>query len=207
VSEVSQSPSFAEVLAARRMCRDFLDRPIDPDVLDRVLRAAFRGPAAGNTDALDLLVLRGEHTAEYWEVTLPAAQREGFRWPGLLAAPVLVVPLVRADSYVERYAAPDKARTGLGTAQDAWGVPYWYIDGGAAVMALLLAAEADGLGALLFGQFDHEQAVASRFGVPSDRRALGTIALGHPAPGGRRPSASARRAPTDPASRIHVERW
>ena len=207
MSEVSPGPSFAEVLAARRMCRDFLDRAIDPDTLDRVLRAAFRGPAAGNTDALDLLVLRDEHTAEYWDVTLPAAQRAGFRWPGLLAAPVLVVPLVRADSYVERYAAPDKARTGLGQAQDAWAVPYWYIDGGAAVMGLLLAAEAEGLGALFFGQFDHERAVSSRFGVPPDRRALGTIALGHPAPGGRRPSTSARRAPTDPASRIHVERW
>ena len=55
--------SFEQVLASRRMCRDFLDRPIPDDVLDPVLRAAFRGPAAGNTSALDLVVLRGERVA------------------------------------------------------------------------------------------------------------------------------------------------
>ncbi len=207
MTDVPPGPSFAEVLAARRMCRDFLDTPIDPDVLDTVLRAAFRGPAAGNTDALDLLVLRGEHTAEYWDVTLPLEQRAGFRWPGLLRAPVLVVPLVRADSYVERYGRPDKARTGLGDGAGAWGVPYWFVDGGAAVMAMLLAAEAAGLGALLFGQFDHEPALSSRFGVPADRRALGTVALGHPAPGGRAPSMSARAGRPEASARIHVERW
>ena len=207
MTDVSPGPSFAEVLAARRMCRDFLEDPIDPDTLDTVLRAAFRGPAAGNTDALDLLVLRGAHTGDYWDVTLPPERREGFRWPGLLRAPVLVVPLVRADAYVERYGRPDKARTGLGHGVESWAVPYWFVDGGAAVMALLLAAEAEGLGALFFGQFDHEPTLARRFAVPPDRRALGTVALGHPAPGGRAPSASARAGRPDVADRIHVERW
>jgi nitroreductase len=74
-------------------------------------------------------------------------------------------------------------------------------------MGLLLAAEADGLGALLFGQFDHEPAVAEVLGVPGGRRALGTIALGWPASGGRRPSASARGGRADPGERIHTNRW
>ncbi|MHB1138852.1 MAG: nitroreductase family protein [Microthrixaceae bacterium] len=207
MTDVRSGPSFAEVLAARRMCRDFLRDPIDPDVLDTVLRAAFRGPAAGNTDALDLLVLRGEHAGEYWDVTLPRERRDAFRWPGLLHAPVLVVPIVRAEAYVERYGRSDKSATGLGDGVGSWSVPYWFVDGGAAVMALLLAAEAEGLGALLFGQFDHEPALALRFGIPPDRRALGTIALGHPAPGGRAPSRSARGGRPDVAHRVHAERW
>ena len=33
-------------------------------------------------------------------------------------------------------------------------------------MAILLAAEAERLGALLFGQFEHEDAVAEHFGAP-----------------------------------------
>lgn len=201
------SPPFEEVLASRRMCRDFTGAPVAAGVLERVLAAAFRAPAAGNTDALDLVVLEGAGTAAYWDVTLPPPRRDRFRWPGLLRAPVLVVPLVRAEAYVERYARPDKAASGLGGDAADWPVPYWWVDGGAAVMALLLAAEAEGLGALLFGQFGHEPALARALGWPGDRRALGTVALGHPSPGGRRPSASARpgRPPAD--GRIHRGRW
>ncbi|HMX66631.1 MAG TPA: nitroreductase family protein, partial [Microthrixaceae bacterium] len=51
--------AFSQVLASRRMCRDFKPDPVADDVLDRVLAAAFRAPAAGNTDALDLVVLAG----------------------------------------------------------------------------------------------------------------------------------------------------
>ena len=110
-------------------------------------------------------------------------------------------------AYVERYAEPDKAHTGLGDDSSEWPVPYWFVDGGAAAMALLLAAEAAGLGALLFGQFEHEQALRTVFGVPEDRRAVATIALGHPAVDGRHASRSAARGRPDPGTRIHHGAW
>lgn len=192
------------VLARRRMCRDFRADPVDPAVLDTLLAAALGAPAAGNTRGLDLVVLTGHEVGGYWDVTLPPARREGFRWPGLLAAPVLVVPYVDPAAYVARYAEDDKAAAGLGGSVDDWTVPYWWIDGGAAVMGLLVAAEAHGLGALFFGQFGHEAAVAAHLGVPSGRRALGTVAVGHPADdrGG-----SGRSAPRGrPALADHVRR-
>jgi nitroreductase len=188
------------------MCRDYLDRPVDPDQLDTVLRAAFAGPAAGNTDGLDLVVLTGEQVERYWSITLPPDRREGFPWPGLLRAPVLVLPYVAPEAYVERYASADKVRTGLGEGTDVWAVPYWWVDGGAAVMAVLLAARASGLGALFFGQFEHERSVAAAWDVPAGRRALGTIALGHPGTEDRR-SRSALRGRPDPALRIHRGGW
>ncbi len=200
--------SFADVLASRRMCRDYLPDPIDGALLDAVLAAAFRGPSAGNTTAVDLLVLRDDQVAGYWDVTLPAGvDRERFPWPGLLVAPVLVVPYVDPEAYVQRYAEPDKSHTGLGAGRAQWGVPYWWVDGGAAVMAMLLAAEAAGLGALFFGQFDHERAVSQHFGIPEGRRALGTLALGHPNEHGFRPSRSARRGRPDPVQRVHRGSW
>lgn len=188
-------------LAGRRMCRDFLPDPLDPEVLERVLAAAFRAPAAGNTDALSLLVLEGPDIEAYWDVTLPGSRRTGFRWPGLLRAPVLAVPYVEPDAYLARYAQPDKSGSDLDDLE-SWSVPYWWVDGGAAVMAVLLAAESEGLGALLFGQFDHETAVSERFGVSSDLRAVGTLALGRAAPGGRSPSASASGGRPSPRGRI-----
>lgn len=189
------------------MCRDFLTEPIQAELLTSVLRAAFRGPAAGNTSALELLVLTEEQVQQYWDLTLPVARRSNFAWPGLLNAAVLVIPTVSSEAYLERYSAKDKADSGLGADVQAWGVPYWYIDGGAAVMALLLAAEAAGLGALFFGQFGHEPAIAESFCLPKNCRALGTIALGWPAAHGRKPSSSARAARPQPDSLIHYQRW
>lgn len=199
--------AFSQVLAPRRMCRDFKPDPVADDVLDRVLAAAFRAPAAGNTGALDLVVLTGADTARHWDVTLPADRRLGFRWPGLMRAPVLVEVIVDPAAYVERYSLPDKAHSGLGDGAEAWPVPFWFVDGGAAVMAVLLAAESEGLGALLFGVFGHEAAVRRALGVPAGRRVVATVALGLPAPGGRLPSRSARRGRPGPGRRIHRGGW
>ncbi|CAB4757756.1 MAG: hypothetical protein F2694_10205 [Actinobacteria bacterium] len=198
---------FERVLASRRMCRDYTEQEIEPALLQRVLLAAFRGPTAGNTAALDLLVLSQHQVAAYWDLTLSEEKRERFPWPGLLKAPTLVIPLVRPAAYQERYQRPDKAHTGLGDSLEAWQIPYWFVDGGAGLMGLLLAAEAAGLGALLFGQFEHEQAVSAAFGVPEHCRALGTVALGWPTATGRAPSASAAGGRPDPDSLIHRNRW
>jgi nitroreductase len=198
--------SALEVLGRRRMCRDFTDESIGEAVLDRILGAALGAPAAGNTHGLDLVVLRGSQTSLYWDVTLSPQRRAGFRWPGLLKAPVLVVPYVDPQAYIERYSEADKVRSGLGVDPDNWVVPYWFVDGGAAVMAMLTAAEALGLGALLFGQFDHESAVRVALGVPEHFRAVGTVALGH-----RRahtePSRSARRGRPEVAQHVHQGFW
>ncbi len=202
------APTFASVLARRRMCRDFVPEPVPADVLDRVLAAAFRGPSAGNTHGLDLVVLDGpEHTTRHWDVTLPPERRAAFPWPGLLRAPVLIEVIVDPDAYVERYAQPDKAHTGLGEGVEEWNVPYWFVDGGSAVMAMLMAAEAEGLGALFFGLFDHERAVLAGLGVPDERRGVGTIAVGWPRPGGRSPSRSARSGRPDPTEHVRVAAW
>ncbi len=146
-----------------------------------------------------------EQTGRYWDVALPADRRPGFRWPGLLDAPVLMVALVRPAAWVERYAEPDKAATGLGGSADAWPVPYWWVDGGMAVEHLLLGAVEAGLGACFFGLFDHEPAVLAALDVPPGWRALGTIAVGHPAPD--EPGASASRPRPSLDEVLHRGAW
>ncbi len=150
--------TFTEVLASRRMCRDFEATTLASGTAESLVDAATRAPAAGNTHALDFVVLEGPQTSLYWDTTLAQHRRDGFRWPGLLRAPMLLVAYVEPGAYVRRYSEPDKAHSGLGDDPGDWAVPYWYVDGGAAVMAVLLAAETLGLGSLLFGQFGHEQA-------------------------------------------------
>lgn len=172
---------FSELLARRRMCRSFRADPLAPDVVERVLAAAGRAPAAGNSDGLDLLVLEGgAQTSRYWDITLPDERRSGFRWPGLLRAPLLVIPCADPGAYLDRYAEPDKVAGGLGGDATAWSVPYWTVDAAFAAMLMQIAALDEGLGVLFFGLFDHAGAVMEAFGVPPTRQPVGTLAIGVP---------------------------
>ncbi len=195
-----------DAVGRRRMVRAFTTAPVDSVVLEGLIDLARRAPSAGNSQGWAFVVLEGaDQTARYWDVALPLERRGSFRWPGLVAAPVLILALVRPDAWVERYAEPDKSGTGLGSSGDAWPVPYWWVDGGMAVEHVLLGAVDAGLGACFFGLFDHEVPVLAALGVPEGWRALGTIALGHAAPDA--PGRSATRPRNDLAAVLHRGRW
>jgi nitroreductase len=197
---------LADAIRQRRMVRSFRPEPIAADALQRILDAGRSAPSAGHTQGWVFVVLEGpEQTARYWDVTLPATRRESFGWPGLLHAPVLVVPCARPEAYVARYAEPDKRRSGLGTGPDAWSVPYWFVDTGMAAMAMLLTAVDEGLGACFFGIFDHEPALKTQLGIPDDVRPIGTIAFGHPAP--HPPGRSAGRGRRPPEDVVRRGGW
>ena len=197
-----------EALSRRRSCRSFLSRPIPDPVLEEVLSAFLRAPSAGNTWGQELLVLTGADVERYWAVTLPEVDRRtAFPWPGLLCAPVLVIPLVDPSAYLRRYGATDKAHAGLGDSLDAWPVPYWWVDVGASIMAVLVAAAAAELGSLLFGMFTHTASVLAEFGVPEDYQAAGVIALGYPSSDGNRASLSLKVPRPNLEMVLHHGQW
>jgi nitroreductase len=189
---------LTQAVRRRRMVRAFQRRPVPSELVDGLLDLARRAPSAGNSQPWAFVVLEGpEQTAKMWDLTLPEEMRGGFRWGGLLDAPVLILPLVSAQAYLDRYREPDKTSTGLGSSTDAWTVPYWWVDGGMAVQTLLLGAVGAGLGALFFGLFEKERAVLDALGVPAGWRALGAVALGWPAPDEAGRSVSRGRPPLD----------
>ncbi|HET8620504.1 MAG TPA: nitroreductase family protein [Acidimicrobiales bacterium] len=198
---------LSDAVRRRRMVRAFAARPVEPALVDRLVDLARRAPSAGNTRPWAFVVLEGADTARLWDVTLPPARRASFRWQGLLAAPVVVVPLVEPAAYPRRYAEADKAATGLGSGVGAWGVPYWWVDGGMAVQTLLLAATDAGLGALFYGLFEHEAAALAALGVPEGWRALGAVALGWPAGEAGPPGRSAGRPAPPREAVVHRGGW
>jgi nitroreductase len=202
---------FAEVVRSRRMTRAFDGRPIDADVLDALVDLAARAPSAGKTQGWHLVVLEGTDTELFWDSTLPAVKRDSFRWQHLLTAPVIALPLADSKAYVDRYAEPDKAQTGLGASASAWPVPYWTIDASMAVMTLLLAAEDVGLGALFFGVFRGERELRQRLGIPPGLELLGAVALGYPAAASSDPASgpgrSAGRGRRQAQQIIHRGHW
>jgi len=192
------------------MTRSFTTEPVDPPIIDELIDLASRAPSAGKTQGWHLVVLEGADTATFWDISLPVERRQNFRWAGLLDAPVIALPLADAAAYTERYAEPDKARTGLGNDVDAWPAPYWTIDTSMSVMTLLLGAEDVGLGALFFGVFHREAELRAALGIPDGLELLGAIALGHPTADARvadNDGRSASRQRRTPHEIIHRSRW
>jgi nitroreductase len=189
------------------MTRAFKPEPIDHELLETVIDAGRRAPSAGNSQGVAFVVLEGPaRTATYWDTTLPG--RSSFGFPGLLDAPALAIVLAHPATYVERYAEPDKAATGLGEGADRWPVPYWTVDASFAAMLIQLAAIDAGLGVLFFGPFDHEAEVLQALGIPDDLQAIGTIALGWPdEQRDTRAGTSAGRPRRDKDDVIHWGRW
>src|SRR5271154_6504167 len=144
---------FSEVLQRRRMVRHYLDQPVDPDVVERVLAAGLRAPSAGFSQGYALLVLeREEDRARFWQVT--EAEPETASWPAetraaVMRAPVIAVALSCKRIYLDRYAREDKGWTDRDEAR--WPVPFWHIDTGMVALLMLLQAVDEGLGALFIG--------------------------------------------------------
>ncbi len=191
------------------MTRAFDPRPIDPATLNELVDLASRAPSAGKAQGWHLVVLRGEETAVFWDITLPVMGRGSFKWQRLLDAPLIALPFADQRAYTARYSEPDKAGTGLGAGTQAWPAPYWTIDSSMAVMTLLLAAEDAGLGALFFGVFKGERRLRQQLRIPPALDLLGAIALGYPCddvgaePVGRSSGRTRRR----PSEIIHLGGW
>ncbi len=85
-------------------------------------------------------------------------------------------------------------------------MPYWFVDGGFAVMVMLLAAADAGLGACFLGNFRGETALRRALGVPDDRRYVGAVLMGEPG-GADPPSPSLARGRRRPSEVVHRGRW
>jgi nitroreductase len=196
---------LAEALRRRRMVRAYApDRAVPPELLDRVCAAALQVPSAGFTQGLSLLVLdSADQRASYWQT---AAGSAATRWlAGMQTAPVLVLLWTSQAAYLDRYAEPDKGWTDRDPAR--WSAPYWFVDGGMAALAMLLAATDVGLGACFFGiPAPRIGAVRKAFGVPAEQLSVGVVSLGYAAPGGAL-GTPARRTRRRPEELIHRGSW
>ena len=214
-----------ETIRRRAMVRSFSTEPVDPAVVDTIVRAALRAPSAGNTGGTSWVVLEGAaQTSLYWDaVTDETWRATSARAEGLRRAPVVLLAYASAEAYVARYAEADKAGaagaapgTGgrpqdgaspdLGRRADEWPVPYWIGDAAFAVMTVLLCAVDAGLGACVLGNFRGEADLARALGVPEEWRLFCAVPLGFP-DGNDHRSRSLDRAVPSPGQRVHRGSW
>lgn len=184
------------------MVRSFLPRALPRESVERIVRNAQRAPSAGFSQGWAFLVLENDQASRYWDAVGPG---DGFAYPELLQAPLLVVCLSNKSAYLERYAEPDKGWTDR--SESHWPAPYWDIDTGMAALLMLLTAVDLELGALFFGiPPDKIPQFRAAFGVPADYHPIGTVAVGYPA-GTDAPSPSLKRGHRPPDEVIHRGAW
>ncbi len=200
---------FRDLVRRRRMVRRYDPaRPVDPELVERMLDHAVRAPSAGFSQGWAFLVLdQPEDVARFWTVTGPGSEAEPDGWlQGMRTAPVVIVPLSCKDAYLDRYAEDDKGWTDRN--ENRWPVPYWDIDTGMAALLILQTAVDEGLGACFFGippaRLD---AFREAFGVPAAYAPIGAITVGHRTED-TGASGSPRRRSRRPAAEVtHRGRW
>jgi FMN reductase [NAD(P)H] len=199
---------FQDLLPKRRMVRHYASEPVSRETVERIVGTVRQAPSAGYSQGQRVLVvMEDQGRAELLRIASAGWGVEEGLEPWLESAPVHVLVCMREDDYHERYRQEDKLVEGE---EIEWPVPFWYVDAGAAVMLILLAAIDEGLAAGLTGVPKELAAeLGAAFGIPEDVTIVAHVTIGVPAPD---PGWSAvtsrrtkpRRAPTES---VHWERW
>lgn len=180
------------------MVRRYRDEPVGPAALERIAAAATRGPSAGFAQGVSVVVVTDGAT----RATIaglagePRFVAEGFH-PWLSGAPAHIVLCVDPKAYRDRYREADKDPAALA-------LPWWWVDGGAALSLVLLAAVDEGYAAGFLG--GHRlSGVHAVLGIPDGIEVLGLVTVGLPAPDRRSSSLDRGRRPI--TELVHRERW
>jgi nitroreductase len=164
---------FLQLIQKRHSIRAFLDRPIDPAIIKKILEAANCAPSAGNLQAYEIYLI--EDLAQRSSLA-QAAKGQDF----LKQAPVALVFCTHPGRSEWRY---HQRGANLYSIQDAT----------IACTFAMLAAVDFGLGSVWVGAFD-EGAVRNVIGNPEGLIPVAILPLGYPAD---EPAATTRRSIED----------
>jgi nitroreductase len=194
---------FQDTVLKRRMVRNFADKPVSPEIIQRIVDLTRHAPSAGFTQGQSFVVVTKPETKQAVAETCKEIYyiRSGFD-PFISKAPVLLIPCTSEAAYHRRYQEPDKIRSD-GT-EIEWPIPYWFMDIGCAVMIALLAAVDEGLVAGFAGSQDLD-ALRLVLKMPAEVTPVGVIAVGYRAPD--MPSPSLKRGRKAEAEYVHYEAW
>ena len=146
-----------EAILTRRSIRQYTDRPVPDEVVTDLLKAAMAAPSAGNQQAWQFVAINEREILDEMPTIHPYSRM-------VKQAPLAI--LVCGDMALE---------TNKG---------YWVQDCSAATQNLLLAAHANGLGAVWLGVYPREQRVVDfrkLLGLPGHVVPLALVSIGYPA--------------------------
>ena len=194
---------FVDVVMKRRAVRRFEEGGVEREVIEQIARLAQRAPSGGFSQGQRLVV-----------VTDPSRRRElaaacgeadyiemGFG-PWISECAAQFVPCVSEQIYHRRYQEPDKVQED-GSEID-WPIPYWWVDVGATMQNIWLAAVNEGLACGFVGTDDFTR-LNRILGIPDEFRPIGVMPVGRPLPDVRSPSLKRGWVPFEEFARW--DRW
>jgi FMN reductase [NAD(P)H] len=192
------------------MVRHYEPDAVPRETLERIVRTVRRAPSGGYSQGQRLLVVTDP--VRIGQIANIVGEREWVERgnePWLSVAPAHVIVLTREEDYHERYQRPDKLAL-TGGAEIEWPVPFWFVDAGAAMMLVLMAAIDEGLAAGVYGvTVESRDAFKRLLGIPDDFWVVAGVTVGKGAPDPRASEMSSRfrerRRPFEDV--VRWERW
>jgi nitroreductase len=194
---------FQDVVMRRRAVRRFEEAGVDPTVIEGIARLAQRTPSAGFSQGQRLVVVTDPATRRRVARACGEGEYEDLEMgPWISECAAQFVPCVSEEIYHRRYREPDKVDED--GAEIEWPVPYWWVDIGATMMVIMLAAVDAGLASGFAGAFDPDR-LRAELGIPAEFTPIGVMPVGRPLPDVRSPSLKRGWVPFGDFARW--ERW
>ncbi|MBI3752314.1 MAG: nitroreductase family protein [Chloroflexi bacterium] len=195
---------FADVVMKRRAVRRFEEGGVEREVIERIARLAQRTPSAGFSQGQRLIVVTEPEQRRAVARIYGEDEYEPVfgRWISECAAQF--IPCVSESIYHRRYQEPDK--TDDEGREIDWPIPYWWVDIGATMQNVMLAAVDAGLGCGFVGAGADGIAELKRYlGIPDEFAPIGVMPVGRPMPDVRSPSLKRGWVPFEQFTRW--DRW
>jgi nitroreductase len=165
--EESDMPEFIDIVKTRRSIRKYENRDVPPQALNTILEAVRWAPSWANTQCWEIVVVRDPAVKSKLQAALPPKGNPAMG--AMVQAPVVLCLCgkLKSSGFYK-----DQITTKFGD---------WFMfDLGIACQTICLTAHALGLGTVVVGLFDHDQAGAV-LKVPSGHELVAMIPLGFPA--------------------------
>jgi nitroreductase len=190
---------FRDILRRRRMHRSFTGEPVDREAIERIAATIRRAPSGGFSQGQSIVIVTDP------ELRAEIGRRFQDERGWVAQAPVHMVISASEAQYHARYNEADKLAA-TGGVEVAWPVPFWFVDAGALMMLVLLAAIDEGLAGAFIGHPDQKRIFGELLGLPDEVVPIGLALIGHPAPDDAPTSRlAARRRPLDDV--VRWNRW
>ena len=195
---------FVDVVMKRRAVRRFEEGGVERDVIERIARLAQRTPSAGFSQGQRLIVITEPERRREVARLCGEEEYEADFGPWISECSAQVIPCVSEAVYHRRYREADKLQDD-GTEID-WPIPYWWVDVGATMQNVMLAAVNEGLGCGFVGTDEAGWMQLRRLlGIPDEFIPIGVMPVGRPVPDVRSPSLKRGWVPFEEFA--HWERW
>lgn len=157
--------SFLDLVKVRQSVREYLDKPVEREKIERCLEAARLAPSATNAQPWKFIVIDKSELKE--KVAKMTFNSIAYFNKFSLKAPVLILVISESPNVVHKIAQKIKNKS------------FILIDIGIATEHLCLQAVEEGLGTCILGWFD-EKGIKKLLNIPDQERIELIVTMGYP---------------------------